>query len=229
MLGHDRVKMRTRVKICGLTRREDVATAVHAGADAIGLVFYPGSKRCVSIEQARELRRSVPAFVSVVALFVNASSDQVHSVIDQVKPDLLQFHGDESPEVCASYDHRYIRAFRVGAPGLQNDQQVLETALSYPDAAGWLFDTYSPGYGGSGMQFDHALLSRVRASTQARPIILAGGLDAGSVGTALCHARPYGVDVSSGVERSPGVKCKIRLAAFMQAVAQADSRQACIA
>lgn len=213
---------RTRVKICGLTREADVHAAVSTGADAIGFVFYPESKRVVSVEQARQLRQLIPAFVDVVALFVNADPSFVNTVIEHVQPDLLQFHGDESPDYCAAYQRRYIRAFRVGGTQMANAAQVLQSALAYPNAAGWLFDTYSAGYGGSGLSFDRALLDDVRASSQARPLILAGGLDDSHVADAVAQLHPYAVDVSSGVEESPGIKSEVRIKAFMRAVQRAD-------
>lgn len=213
---------RTRVKICGLTRSDDIRAAVQAGADAIGFVFYPASKRAVSIEQARALRAHVPAFVSVAALFVNAETSHVHEVIDQVKPDLLQFHGDESPELCASYGYPYMRAFRIGGPGMDTADKVLRAALDYPDAAAWLFDTYSAGYGGSGEAFDHRLLAAVSACGQSRPVVLAGGLNESSVAAAVQGQQPYAVDVSSGVEAAAGIKDERRIRAFIQAVQQAD-------
>lgn len=216
------IPSRTRVKICGLTRTGDVQSAVQAGADAIGLVFYEGSKRAVSIEQGRVLRQAVPAFVDVVALFVNADPDHVQAVIDQVQPDLLQFHGNESPPACQGYGRRYMRAFHVGGPGMDSAGHVLEAALAYPDAAAWLFDTYSTGYGGSGVAFDHSLLAAAQASGQARPVVLAGGLDASSVGEAVHAVRPYAVDVSSGVEASPGIKSAQRIYDFIRAVRRAD-------
>lgn len=217
--------MRTRVKICGLTRPQDVQAAVQAGADAIGLVFYPGSKRAVTLEQARQLRQDVPAFVNVVALFVNADPDYVRAVIEHVQPDLLQFHGDESPETCMVYGHRYMRAFRIGGPQMDTAENVLTIVQDYPDAAAWLFDTYSAGYGGSGVAFDHRLLAAVQASGQARPIVLAGGLDSASIGDAMHQSRPYAVDVSSGVEDSPGIKNEQRIRSFIQAVHDADVAQ----
>lgn len=214
--------MRTRVKICGLTRDDDVQAAVRAGADAIGFVFYPGSKRAVTVSQARRLRQSLPAFVSVVTLFVNAAPDDVRAVIDQVQPDLLQFHGDESPEACAAYGRRYIRAFRVGGPKMDTAEDVLKAALDYSDAAGWLFDTDSVGYGGSGVSFDRRLLTAVQACTQSRPLILAGGLRDDTVAGAIQELRPYALDVSSGVETAPGIKDEGRIASFIKAVSQAD-------
>ncbi|RYH19591.1 MAG: phosphoribosylanthranilate isomerase, partial [Alcaligenaceae bacterium] len=135
--------MRTRIKICGLTREEDIAAAVEAGADALGFVFYPKSKRCLTVERAAQLRREIPAFVSLVALFVNATADEIRAVQDAVQPDLLQFHGDETPERCREHQHRYVKAFRVGGPGLTTASEVLQSCLRYKDAAGWLFDSYT--------------------------------------------------------------------------------------
>lgn len=212
-------KNRTRVKICGLTRAEDVHAAVAAGADAVGLVFYPHSSRYVSLENARRLRSLVPAMVSVVALFVNASKEQVQETINEVQPDILQFHGDESPEECEQYGRRYMKAFRVGAPGLDTSQAVLDTCCRYHSACAWLFDSYSAGYGGSGKQFDLRLLEKVAVSTESRAVVLAGGLNAQTVGAAIKRVEPFAVDVSSGVEISGGVKCTTKIQEFMQAVA----------
>jgi len=189
---------RTRIKICGITREEDLLAAVDAGADAIGLVCFEGSKRYVSPARAAQLRAIVPPFVSVVALLVNAPPATVHAIIEQVRPDLLQFHGDETPEICAQYRHRYIRALRVGGPGLDTPEAVAQAcARSVSEwCAGWLFDTYTPAYGGSGQTFDHTLLARVPAT---RPTILAGGLNAANVTASIQAVRPWAVDVSSGV------------------------------
>lgn len=158
--------MRTRIKVCGITQQKDLNLAVKLGADAIGLIFYEGSKRCVSLEQAKHLRQSVPAFVSVVALFVNAKPEFVRQVIKQVQPDILQFHGDETPTECEQYGHRYMRAFRVGGLGMNTPQLVLEQALKYNSASAWLFDTYTEQYGGSGKTFNHELLSAVLQSNE---------------------------------------------------------------
>jgi phosphoribosylanthranilate isomerase len=214
---------RTRIKICGITRPEDAACAVQNGADAIGLVMYPRSPRAVGLRQARLLRREVPAFTDAVVLLVNASHDEVREIIDQVAPDLLQFHGDESPEFCSSFGHRYVRAFRVGAPGLATREQVLAQCQRYGDAAGWLFDSYSSGYGGSGMRFDAALLQSVRDSAAARAVIAAGGLNAENVHATLDVLHPFAVDVSSGVETSPGVKSAQKIASFVRAVRRYDT------
>ncbi|OZI70756.1 phosphoribosylanthranilate isomerase [Bordetella genomosp. 12] len=214
--------MRTRVKICGLTREADIAQAVQAGADAIGFVCYAGSKRFVDTRRAAQLRREVPAFVSVVTLFVNPSADQVRAVLDDVGPDLLQFHGDESPEDCARYGHRFVRAFRVGGPGLDEANAVAAVCRQYRDAAGWLFDSYSAGFGGSGLTFDHALLAAVQADPDSRPLILAGGLKPGNIDQAVRLVRPWAVDVSSGVEEGPGLKDAVKVSAFFDAIKKVD-------
>src|SRR3546814_329512 len=209
---------RTRVKICGLTRPEDIDAAVQAGTDAIGFVFHAPSKRAVNLEQARALRQRVPAFVSVTALFVNAPENEVRAVIDRVQPDLLQFHGDESPEYCASFERRYLRAFRVGGPELNTPLAVLEACRRYPSASAWLFDSYSAGYGGSGLAFDIDLLSELRQARDSRPLILAGGLKPETLAQLVRQVRPYAVDVSSGVESAPGIKSADKINAFMQAL-----------
>jgi len=212
------VQERVRIKICGVTEPDHARDAVTAGADAIGLVFYPPSPRALSLEQARTVREVVPAFVSVVTLFVNADAEHVRAVIDAVRPDLLQFHGDESPDACAAFNHRYIRAFRLGGPGLESSQEVLETCRRYSAATAWLFDSHSPGYGGSGRRFDLGLLKAVASAPDARPIILSGGLSADNVGPSIRRVRPYAVDVSSGVETAPGIKSNEKIVAFVRSV-----------
>jgi phosphoribosylanthranilate isomerase len=214
--------MRTRVKICGMTRPEDIAAAVEAGADAVGLIFYPKSKRFVSLEQAASLRRAVPAFVDVVALFVNADDDMVRQVVETVGPDLLQFHGEETPDDCERHGRRYMKAFRVGGPGADTADRLAQTCAAYRSAAGWLFDSYSVGYGGSGLSFEHGLLKDVRADGQAAPLILSGGLSPDNVHAAVVALRPWAVDVSSAVEESPGIKSHARIRDFLQAVRRAD-------
>ncbi|MGB3290481.1 MAG: phosphoribosylanthranilate isomerase [Burkholderiaceae bacterium] len=210
--------MRTRVKICGLTRGEDIDAAVRAGADAIGFVFYEASKRYVEPEQARLLRSRVPAFVSVTALFVNAAESRVRDVIEQVRPSLLQFHGDETPDYCAGFGLPYMRAFRLGGPGLDTPDAVLRECRRYASASAWLFDSYSSGYGGSGLAFDIGLLDQVRAAPDSRPMVVAGGLKPESITELLGRIRPYAVDVSSGVETAPGIKSAEKIRAFMQAL-----------
>lgn len=213
---------RTRVKICGLTRIEDVQCAAQAGADAIGLVFYPKSSRLVSLEQARRLREAVPTMVDVVALFVNAQPDEVRAVIDQVRPDVLQFHGDETPEYCEQFGHSYWRAFRVGGPGLETPEAVLAACRPFQQAAGWLFDSYSAGYGGSGLTLDTGLLAAVQGAQDSQPLVLAGGLTPQRVAASVARIRPYAVDVSSGVEVSSGIKSAEKIQAFMAALKNAD-------
>lgn len=217
--------MRTRVKICGLTREQDIAAALDAGVDAIGFVFYAQSKRYVSPARAAQLRREIPAFVDVVALFVNSDPAQVEAVQDQVGPELLQFHGDESLETCTRYKQRFLRAFRVGAPGLGTAQNLARVCAPYGDAAGWLFDSFSSGYGGSGLAFEHTMLDILRAEPKTRPIVLSGGLNAQNIGQAIRTVRPWAVDVSSGVEIAAGIKSSDKIHDLFKAIALAD--QAC--
>lgn len=216
--------MRTRIKICGITRHEDLACAVIAGADAVGFVFHPTSKRYVTSQQAAALVRELPAFVSSVALFVNPEPATVQEVITTMHPTLLQFHGEETPEFCESFPVPYIKAFRVGAPGMDTPHALVQSCQRYHTARGWLFDSYTPAYGGSGHVFDHALLSELIAldSGSRRPIILSGGLTAQSLMEPVQRLRPWAVDVSSGVEQGPGIKSSELIAAFVSAVKKAD-------
>ncbi|MGO4402128.1 phosphoribosylanthranilate isomerase [Achromobacter sp. PAB15] len=216
--------MRTRIKICGLTREQDIDAAVSAGVDAIGFVFYAKSRRCLTPTRAAQLRRAVPAFVDVVALFVNPDPADVQAVLDKVGPELLQFHGDETPQDCARYGHRFLRAFRAGAPGLDTAEGLATHCRAYGEAAGWLFDSYSAGYGGSGHGFDYALLDDVRADPVSRPLILSGGLNGDNVGQAIELVRPWGVDVSSGVEVEQGIKSSDRISFFVDAAHAADTK-----
>ncbi|MGE8565163.1 MAG: phosphoribosylanthranilate isomerase [Achromobacter sp.] len=216
--------MRTRIKICGLTREQDIEAAVSAGVDAIGFVFYPKSKRCLTPTRAAQLRRTVPAFVDVVALFVNPDPSEVQAVLDEVEPELLQFHGDESPQDCGRYSHRFLRAFRAGAPGLDTAENLATYCRAFGEAAGWLFDSYSAGYGGSGHGFDYSLLDEVRADPVSRPLILSGGLNGDNVGQAIERVRPWGVDVSSGVELEQGIKSSDRISVFVDAAHVADTK-----
>lgn len=205
--------MRTRVKICGLTRAGDVRAAAEAGADAIGLVFYPPSPRFLQLEQARELRREVPAFVSAVALFVNPSLEEVERVLERVRPDALQFHGEETPEFCARFGVPWIKACRV-RPGVD----LLEYLRPFSGASAWLADAYVEGYGGAGERFDW---TQIPAKLD-RPLILSGGLTRDNVRQAIRGLRPWAVDVSSGVESAKGVKDAARIAAFIEEVRNAD-------
>ncbi|MDH5407572.1 MAG: phosphoribosylanthranilate isomerase [Gammaproteobacteria bacterium] len=202
--------MRTRAKICGLTRTEDVAAAVEAGADAIGLVFYTPSPRHVDIEHAAKLAKSAPAFVTVVGLFVNASEADVNSVIDKVDIDLLQFHGDESEAFCRSFNRPYIKAVRVASA-----KDITQADREFSTARALLLDTYVEGTpGGTGESFDWSMIP---ADTK-RPLILAGGLNPENVATAIKTVKPYAVDVSGGVESAKGIKDHDKIRAFMKEV-----------
>jgi len=203
---------RTRVKICGITRAADARDAVDAGVDALGLVFYPPSSRLVSIEQARELARAVPPFVTLVGLFVNERASVVRSVLENVPLQLLQFHGEEDEAYCASFGRPYIKAARVKA-GLD----LVKYAESFPTAQGLLLDAYVEGYGGGGQPFDWSLIP----SKLSLPVILSGGLDADNVSAAIRAVRPWGVDTSSGVEAGPGIKDARKIVAFMDGVNRA--------
>ena len=216
--------MRTRVKICGITRPEDLRSAVDAGADAIGFVFHPTSKRFVNAQRAAELVRDLPAFVSSVALFVNPEPSTVQEVLQSMRPTLLQFHGEETPEFCESFDTPYIKAFRVGAPGLDSARALADACQRFMSARAWLFDSYTPAYGGSGHGFDHSLLSVFEELEPARrrPLILSGGMNPGNLREPLLRLRPWAVDVSSGVEHGPGHKSAELIKDFMFAVKKAD-------
>lgn len=216
--------MRTRIKICGFTRAEDLRMACDLGVDAVGMVFYPPSPRHLSLEVARELRREVPVLVSVVALFVNPTEHAVREVMTQVRPDILQFHGEESAAFCEQFGMPYFKAFRVGAPGLDTPESLAQACAGYRSAAAWLFDSYSDGYGGSGLTFEVALLDEVRKLDKAPPIVLSGGLQTVTVGGMIRQLHPYAVDVSSGVEEDKGIKSPDKMAAFLRAVREADSR-----
>lgn len=205
--------MRTRVKICGITRAEDARAAARAGADAIGLVFYPPSPRCLSLDWARELRNELPPFVMPVALFVNPSAAEVYSVLERVRPAMLQFHGEEAPVFCAQFGVPYVKACRV-RPGVD----LLEYLRPFSGAAGWLLDSHVEEYGGVGESFDWSLVPAERS----HPVILSGGLSRGNVGEAVRRVRPWAVDVSSGVESAKGIKDAAKIAAFIEEVRNAD-------
>jgi phosphoribosylanthranilate isomerase len=215
--------VRTRIKICGLTRAQDVRACTENGADALGFVFYPPSKRFVSAVHAAELCAHLPAFVSTVALFVNPEPQAVKDVIHTLRPSFLQFHGDEDPDFCESFGVSYLKAFRVGGPGLDTAANLAKTCQDFSQASGWLFDSYTPAFGGSGQGFDHSLLSEVSGTEGApRPMILSGGLNAQNARFAIENLRPWAVDVSSGVEDSPGVKSSQKINDFVRTVYQAS-------
>jgi phosphoribosylanthranilate isomerase len=202
--------LRTRVKICGITNVEDALTAVHYGADAIGLVFYKPSPRCVTVDQAIEIVNAVPAFVSTVGLFVDAEAEEIDAVISTAKLDLLQFHGDESPSFCRRFNRPFIKAVRV-----KRDTNLVQYAEAYEGAKGLLLDAYAEGVpGGTGLVFDWQLIP----SALPLPIILAGGLNVSNVSQAIGQAKPFAVDVSGGVEANKGQKDAEKIAAFMQQV-----------
>lgn len=200
--------MRTRVKICGFTRVEDALVAAALGVDAIGLVFYSPSPRNVSIEQAAEIVRALPAFVTVVGLFVDAELDWITRVLKEVRIDCLQFHGDEAPDACRLYGKPYIKAIRM-----KPDTNLAEIERQYADAAGLLLDAYHPGVrGGTGSGFDWSMIPR----DCGLPIILAGGLSPDNAGLAARQVRPYALDVSSGVEAGKGIKDVAKMAEFIR-------------
>ena len=206
--------MRTRVKICGFTRVEDAVYAAHLGVDAIGLVFYLPSPRHVEIEQAIRIVNALPAFTSVVALFVDEQEARIREVLARVPIDCIQFHGDEPAEACGIYGKRYIKAVRM-----QDGIDIGALAQHYHDAAGLLLDAYHPGAkGGTGSQFDWELIPEQCAL----PVILAGGLDQTNVKQAVQKVKPYALDVSSGVETEKGVKDSLKMAAFIKQVYEGD-------
>jgi phosphoribosylanthranilate isomerase len=217
---------RTRVKICGITRIDDALAAANAGADAIGLVFWPGTPRKVEFEQARAIAAALPAFVTIVGLFVDPQPAAVRAAVDAAALDVLQFHGDEPQALCASFARPYIKAVPV-----RQDVDLLQYASRYRDARSLLFDAFVPGGmpGGTGRTFDwQALATRLDAEL-ARPLILSGGLTPHNVGAAIRALRPWAVDVSSGVETTgddgrpnKGIKDPAKIAAFIRGVRDAD-------
>lgn len=202
--------MRTRIKICGITRPEDALAAARAGADAIGLVFYEASSRAVDIAQARQICAALPPFVSSVGLFVDAPQERVREVLQQVPLDLLQFHGDETPEYCELFVRPWIKALRM--------REGIDLALEasrYAAARGLLLDAWVPGQpGGTGETFDWQRVPR----DPGYPVVLAGGLNPDNVAAAVHQCRPWAVDVSGGVEERPGIKSATAISAFVRGV-----------
>lgn len=208
-------QLRTRVKICGITRVEDALAAVNAGADAIGLVFYAPSPRFVTIEQAQNIVAAIPPFVSVVGLFVNAPSAEIKAILSTVRLDILQYHGDETAYDCEQIKLPYFKAIRV-----KPDTNLLQCDVEFKNAKALLLDTYSEAaVGGTGEVFDWTLIPK----NISLPVILAGGLVAENVGMAIAQVKPYAVDVSGGVELAKGIKDAGKIATFMQAVKAATS------
>ncbi len=201
--------MRTRVKICGITRLEDAMAAIEAGADALGFVFYPPSPRHVSAERAAAIIARLPAFVTTTALFVNAHKEDIEPIINQTQVDLLQFHGDEPAEFCQSFNRPYIKAIRVTE---NTDFTYLQEY--YKNARALLLDSYVKGVpGGTGATFNWKLIPKMN-----KPIILAGGLNSSNVATAISEVGPYAVDVSGGVEQQKGIKSEEKIQQFMTQV-----------
>lgn len=206
--------MRTRVKICGITRVADALVAADCGADAIGLVFYEPSPRYVDVATAAAIARDLPPFVTVVGLFVNASAETIARAIGEVRLDLLQFHGDESPAFCRDQARPWIRALRM-QPGIDVGAEVAR----YAGSRGVLLDAYRPGVpGGTGETFDWGRIPRELAGR----VVLAGGLDPDNVADAIRQVRPFAVDVSGGVERDKGVKDADRIKRFIDEVRSAE-------
>lgn len=207
--------MRTRIKICGITRQEDAEAAVRLGADAIGLVFYPPSPRAVSLERAAEIVAHLPPFITSVGLFVDASRERVAEVLSRVPLGLLQFHGEETVQACSGHGRPWIKAIRM-----RESVDLEQSMQHFSGAAGLLLDTYQAGVpGGTGQSFDWSRIPRELASR----IILAGGLDPHNVEQAVRQVRPYAVDVSGGVEAAKGIKDADKMAAFIAGVNRGDN------
>ena len=207
--------MRVRVKICGITLPRDAAMAAAAGADALGMVFYPASPRAVDPAAAGEIAAAAGPFVSMVALFVNPHPDEVWRVLGVMRPDLLQFHGNESAPFCEQFGVPYIKV--IGVADRAPDAAAL---AAHPQARGLLIDTHDPlRHGGTGRAFDWSLMP----AALHQPLVLAGGLNPGNVESALLRVRPWAVDASSGVEMSPGRKDASKVEQFMRAVARANA------
>lgn len=207
--------MRTRIKICGLTREGDVRVAVEAGADAVGFVFYAASPRHVPVERAAELARGLPPFVTPVGLFVNAEAGAIERAVQAIPGLVLQFHGDETPDACRDARRPYLRAVRMTP---QTD--LLDWARRFADAQGLLLDAHVDGYGGGGKVFDWSLVARDLPCR----VVLSGGLHAANVTDGILRLRPWAVDVSSGVEADKGIKDAAAMRRFCDAVREADAR-----
>jgi phosphoribosylanthranilate isomerase len=206
---------RTRIKICGLTREADVDAAVQAGADAVGFVLYEKSSRHVSLARAVELAQRLPAFVTPVALLVNATDAEVAATVAALPLALLQFHGDESPQRCQAAGRPYLRAARMS-----EGFDLLDFATQFSNAQAILLDAHVEGYGGGGKVFDWSLIPANVPS----PVVLSGGLHAGNVTEGILQVRPWAVDVSSGVEADKGIKDAVLIRRFCDAVREADAR-----
>lgn len=208
---------RTRIKFCGIRRKADAQAAVALGVDAIGFVLVPQSKRHVDLPRASAIRATLPPFVDAVALFMNPTAAEVRVAIRAFEPDLLQFHGTETPEFCASFGRPWLKAI-----AMKGEVKLAREARRYAQARGLLLDGNAPGaMGGQGETFDWSQVQAVK-----QPLILAGGLNPANVARAVRLVRPFAVDVSSGIERGPGIKDTEKMRAFVQAVRRADGRAA---
>lgn len=214
---------RTRIKICGLTRPQDVHACAVAGADAVGFVFYPPSPRAVSLEQAAALARLLPPFMTPVGLFVNAATREIERACQAIPGLLLQFHGDESPADCERHGRPFIRAARVEA-----GFDLLDFARRHHRAQALLLDAHVQGYGGAGKVFDWSLIPPTLAQDALCRVVLSGGLHAGNVTEGILRLRPWAVDVSSGVETLDAagrrLKDEVAIRRFCEAVREADAR-----
>ena len=205
----EKFQPRIKVKICGTTSLKDAFLAVESGADAIGFIFYKMSPRNISQKEAKEIILQLPPFIETVGVFVNETSDKINRIAEQCKLNSIQLHGEESPALCRRVKRKVIKAFRV------KDADSLKNIASY-DVSGFLLDSYNDGSkGGTGQIFDWNLALRVKKKG---PVILAGGLNPYNVFTAIHRVKPYGVDVCSGVEKSPGIKDHEKIREFIKSV-----------
>jgi phosphoribosylanthranilate isomerase len=207
--------LRTRVKICGITRAQDATALVQSGADALGLVFFPKSPRHVTLQQARKIATGIAPFVTVTGLFVNASADSIKEVLASVPLGLLQFHGEETNDQCNCFGLPFIKSIPM-----KSGTDLLSLMSAYPDAAGFLLDAWQPDtHGGGGIVFDWQQIPEGIHT----PLVLAGGLTPGNVATAIRTVKPYAVDVSTGVERDKGIKSREKIEAFMREVRNSEA------
>lgn len=208
-------QLKTRVKVCGITRLNDALNALESGVDALGFVFYAPSPRAISAKDAQKIIENCPPFFTRIGLFVNAKAQEVQSVLKEVRLDVLQFHGDETNEFCSQFNLPFIKALRV-----RNTQELVAQDLCFPNALAFLLDTYNPEkMGGTGEVFDWSLIPKL-----SKPIILAGGLNAQNVASAIDSVKPYAVDVSGGVEQAKGIKDRQKVQQFMLEVFHANQQ-----
>jgi phosphoribosylanthranilate isomerase len=217
--------MPVKIKICGIKTIQDMQCAVHYGADAMGLVFVPGSSRCVSISQALAITKACPPFLIKVGLFVNASADLIQDHLKILNLDLLQFHGDEDLEpndFCKKFNKPFIKALKINSKIQHQDTQIqiiLKSMSNYPDAAGFLLDSFDPNFpdqhGGTGKNFNWEIFKNIKSP---KPLILAGGLTPENIQEAIKATQPYAVDVSSGVASAPGIKSPEKIQKFCEQV-----------